>query len=91
MSELRVKCPTCNKKKSLIQKKEDLPNPDIVRYFFECEHCGHKETIYYSDSELRKLIKQQQKTKNQVTKNSLKKIIDEQMQELREKYESSKC
>lgn len=87
MNKTKVKCPACSKLTLLNQKKETLNDSDIIHYFFECDRCSHKETIYYSDSKLRQLIKQQQKAKSQITKNSLRKIIESRMHELRELYE----
>lgn len=79
-------CESCGRKTHLIQKFEEI-SEGIQRHFFECERCGYKVTIYYSDNSLRTAIKKQQTTKNQVTKNSMQKVIERRMSELREQYE----
>lgn len=63
-----------------------MPN-DIRRVCYVCEHCGHLETIYFSDDKLRKLIKKQQTLTNPVTKSSYQKAIEKRMNELRTKFE----
>lgn len=79
-------CESCNGKTRLIQKCEEVTR-DIQCHFFECERCDYKVTIYYSDDSLRAAIKKLQETKNQVTRNSMQKVIERRMSELREQYE----
>ncbi|MEI5994810.1 hypothetical protein [Candidatus Enterococcus mansonii] len=88
MNERLYNCESCGGKTLLIQKVENI-NVDIQHNYFECANCKSKATIFYSDSELRKMIMKQQKTNNQVTKNSMQKIIEKRMSELREQYESA--
>ncbi|MEI5991435.1 hypothetical protein A5881_002970 [Enterococcus termitis] len=86
MTDRLYNCESCGGKTHLVQKFEKI-SEDIQRHFFECERCGYKVTIYFSDESLRKKIKKQQKIKDQVTKNSMQKIIEKRMSELRERYE----
>lgn len=79
-------CESCKGKTQLIQKNEEITG-EIQRHFFECERCGYKVTVYYSDNSLRTAIKRQQRTTNQVTKNSMQQVIERRMSELREQYE----
>lgn len=79
-------CPSCHQLTRLVQKSIRMPN-DIRRACYQCEHCGHLETIYFSDAKLRKLIKKQQALMNPVTKNSYQKKIEKRMNELRAKFE----
>lgn len=86
MSDRLYNCESCGGKTHLVQTIEEV-SEDIQRHFFECERCGYKVTIYFSDESLRKMIKKQQKTTNQVTKDSMQKVIEKRMSELREQYE----
>lgn len=86
MTDRLYNCESCGGKTHLVQKSEKV-SEDIQRHFFECERCRYKVTIYFSDESLRNMIKKQQKTKNQITKNSMQKLIEKRMSELREQYE----
>lgn len=86
MTKRFYNCESCGGKTHLV-KKFDKVSEDIQQHFFECEQCGYKVTIYFSDESLRKMINKQQKTTNQVTKNSMQKVIEKRMSELREQYE----
>lgn len=86
MTERLYVCESCGEKTPLIQKVENI-NIEIQHNYFECAKCKHKATIYYSDSELRSMIKEQQKTNNQVTKNSMKKNIEKKIALLKTKWE----
>lgn len=86
--EQLFKCASCGKMTPLVQKKESIVD-DIKHHYFECMYCKSKATIYYSYTKLRKLIKQQQHTKDRVKQKSLEKIIKNKMNVLKEKFGES--
>lgn len=78
-------CPKCNSNSTFTRKSEALPN-DITHTFYECNSCGYKATIMYTNPEVEKLLKRQRSyfLKNDKQSEKLAKEIDEKEQLLRD-------
>lgn len=51
-------CPECGKS-TCIKPKADMLKNSIQRTYIQCGHCRHKETVYYTDKKIRKLLIEQ--------------------------------
>lgn len=96
----QVVCDNCKGK--MMQKKpyDRKVKGDVRRVYIKCEHCGKEYTFFYTNTEMRKLQKEQQgllskrntgkenedKNLAEIRKNA--KRISELMGELKSKYEN---
>lgn len=81
-----VTCNKCGKLTPYIVKKEKL-HGEYERIFAECDKCEHKETIYFTNRRLRKLLTKQSKETNQAKKLLLKDKIEKEMAMLKARFE----
>lgn len=81
----KVTCNACNKLTPYVIKKKKLYG-EYEHLFAECEHCQHKETVYYTNKKLRKLLTKQGKETNQSKKELLKDKIEKEMAVLKDKF-----
>lgn len=59
---------------------------DVKHVYAECERCGYKSTVYYTNSKVRKLMTKQRKETDQSKKNILTEKIQKEVDILKEKY-----
>lgn len=78
-------CNQCEQHTKLDIKSKKVIN-DVKHVYAECEHCGYKSTVYYTNSKVRKLMAKQQKETDQSKKNILTEKIQKEVEILKEKY-----
>lgn len=78
-------CNSCNEHTRLDIKSKKVIN-DVKHVYAECEHCGYKSTVYYTNSKVRKLMTKQQKETDKSKKNILTEKIQKEVDILKEKY-----
>jgi len=54
------RCNACNKNTPLVYKT-DVIRDDIEHTYAECQQCGAKVTVYYTDTNIRGMLEKQQK------------------------------
>ena len=86
MSERVWTCPKCDKYTFFNHINEPC-HRGVERNTFECDQCGHRETMYYTDNRLRKLIKKQANETNTDIKKVREQDILKRMAELKEEFE----
>lgn len=59
---------------------------DVRHTFAECENCGYKSTVYYTNKKVRKLMSKQQKETDLNKMNILIDKTQKEMDILKEKY-----
>lgn len=77
------KCGLCGKPTRFVRKSEKVRD-DIVRDFAECEKCGGKVTIMYTNRHIRGLFVKQQNTKPGKRKVALAEEIQSKMDLLKQ-------
>lgn len=88
MSEQTFLCNQCGNQTPLVRKFDNLPD-NVEHHYAECQSCGYRSTIFYTNPEIKALMYEQKKTpfftkKKERLTNEIKKLVDE----LREKVES---
>lgn len=80
-------CSSCLKKTPLVQKSETLYG-DIEHEYNECQKCGHKSTLSYSDQSIRALrLKIKMLPFGSKKKKELLKKLSKDTEQLRKKVE----
>lgn len=75
-------CNECNELTRLDIKTRRVRN-DIKHSYAECENCGYKSTVYYTNKHIMTLMNRQKKEKDIAKKNILSQKINEEMEELK--------
>lgn len=83
MNEQLFECGLCGKLTHFVRKSEKIRD-DIVHDFAECEKCGGKATIMYTDHHIRSLLVKQKNTRPGKRKVALAKEIQNKMDLLKQ-------
>lgn len=78
----KFQCNECSGLTELIVNTDKLPN-SIERSYAECEQCGYKSTIQYTDKNIRSLLAKQRAIKPGKYKVKLAKQISDAVDALR--------
>lgn len=81
-----VTCGECGEFTPIIYRT-DYMGSGVQHVYAECQSCRTKVTVYYTDKEIRQLLKKQEKTPAGDKKVDLAALIDSKMQKLREQFE----
>lgn len=82
-------CNKCGKHTPLVQKFDILPN-SVEHHYAECQSCGYRSTIFYTNPEIKALMYQQKNTKFFTKKKErLTKKIQKLMDDLKNKIDKS--
>lgn len=88
-----VKCDKCEQKFEVKVKEKKLEG-DVIWTYFKCPHCGNIFTVFYTNSLIRKLQREQRVLKSNKENEELfqsKRVeIKKLMDELKEKMEAEK-
>ncbi|MFD1899234.1 hypothetical protein [Enterococcus termitis] len=85
MSKKLVTCGKCGEYTPVVYRTKYLGS-GIQHTYAVCQSCGDKVTVYYTDKELRQLLKRQEKTPYGPKKVALAETINNKMNELKERY-----
>ena len=79
-------CPSCGKETKIQQFRDRyrIDGQEIHHEYLQCEHCGHKSTVAWTDHVIRRLLETQKKAHSE----TLAASIVAKMNELQAKYES---
>jgi len=83
MNDQLFKCGLCGKPTHFVRKSETIKD-DVKHDFAECEKCGGKATIMYTNRHIRGLLVKQQNTKPGKRKVALAKEIQSKMDILKQ-------
>jgi DNA-directed RNA polymerase subunit RPC12/RpoP len=83
MNDQLFKCVLCGKPTRFVRKSEKVRD-DVVHDFAECEKCGGKVTIMYTNRHIRGLLVKQQNTKPGKRKVALAEEIQSKMDLLKQ-------
>lgn len=67
--------------------RTDYLGSGVQHVYAVCQSCKVKVTVYYTDKEIRRLLKKQKKTPVGSDKGELAEEINTKMQRLKERYE----
>lgn len=82
----RFTCAECGDYTTL-KIRSDYLGRGIQHVYTVCQSCKVKVTVYYTDKEIRRLLKKQKKTPVGSDKGELAEEINTKMQRLKERYE----
>lgn len=82
-------CAECGEYTPLTYRTDYLGN-GVQHVYAVCRSCEVKVTVYYTDKEIRSLLKKQKKTPVGPKKGELAKEIDSKMQVLKERMEAER-
>lgn len=81
-----IQCNECHEIIPYLVKKKKLYG-EFEHIYAECESCGYKKTVYYTNKKLRKLLTKQANEKNYDKKLILKDKIEQEIELLNIKFE----
>lgn len=81
-----VTCGECGEYTPIIYRTDYLGS-GVQHVYTVCKSCGTKVTVYYTDKEIRQLLKRQEKTPIGTKKGELAESINNKMQKLRKRFE----
>ena len=79
-------CNQCEQHTKLDIKSKKAIN-DVKHVYAECEHCGYKSTVYYTNSKVRKLMSKQATETNVARKEALKSKLQREIDMLKIKFD----
>lgn len=81
-----VTCGDCGEYTPVVYRTDYLGN-GVQHIYAVCQSCGTRVTVYYTDKEIRQLLKKQERTLAGKEKEKLAELINDKMQKLRERIE----
>lgn len=89
MAKEKYVCNKCGKHTPLVQKFDNLPN-GVEHHYAECQSCGYRSTIFYTNPEIKVLMYQQKNTDfGTKKKERLTKKIQTLMDDLKNEFEAN--
>lgn len=81
-----VTCGECDEYTPVVYRTDYLGN-GVQHIYAVCQSCGARVTVYYTDKEIRRLLKKQERTLAGKEKEKSAELINDKMQKLRERIE----